>query len=265
MLLAIDIGNTNIVFGVFQDKDLIANWRLATDRNRTADEYGILLKELFSLSKINRQDVAGVIISSVVPPVNGLLESMVKRYFCLNPILVGPGIKTGISIKMENPREVGADRIVNAVAAHALYGGPLIIVDFGTATTFCCVNAKGEYLGGAIAPGIGISTEALFARAAKLPRVELTKPSSVIGKNTISAMQSGIIYGFAGQVEMMVKRMKQEIGSDAQVIATGGLAPVIAKETTVIDKINSSLTLTGLRILYERNQAQLGDKLHADR
>lgn len=257
MLLTIDIGNTNIVFGVFQEKNLIAHWRLATDRNRTADEYGVLLKELFSLSNINRQDVTGVIIASVVPPVNGLLESMVKKYFTLNPLLVGPGIKTGISIKTENPREVGADRIVNAVAAYYLYGGPLIIVDFGTATTFCCVTAKGEYLGGAIAPGIGISTEALFARAAKLPRVELTRPQSVIGKNTISAMQSGIIHGFAGQVEFMVKKMKQEIGEDAQVIATGGLAETIAQETTIIDKINPSLTLTGLRLLYDRHQTQM--------
>ncbi|MEW6698025.1 MAG: type III pantothenate kinase [Bacillota bacterium] len=254
MILAIDIGNTNIVFGVFQDKTLIADWRLATDRNRTPDEYGVLLKELFSLSRINMQEVEGVIISSVVPPVNGLLESMVKKYFSRNPILVGPGVKTGVSIKTENPREVGADRIVNAVAAHSLYGGPLIIVDFGTATTFCCVTAKGEYLGGAIAPGIGISTEALFARAAKLPRVELTKPAAVIGKNTVSAMQSGIIFGFAGQVEFLVKKMKQEMGGEAQVIATGGLAEVIARETTVIDKINPSLTLTGLRIIYDRNQ-----------
>ncbi|MCL5781617.1 MAG: type III pantothenate kinase [Firmicutes bacterium] len=254
MILAIDIGNTNIVFGVFRDKTLIADWRLATDRNRTPDEYGVLLKELFSLSGIDMQAVEGVIISSVVPPVNGLLESMVRKYFSLNPILVGPGIKTGISIKTENPREVGADRIVNAVAAYSLYGGPLIIVDFGTATTFCCVTAKGEYLGGAIAPGIGISTEALFARAAKLPRVELTKPAAVIGKNTVSAMRSGIIFGFAGQVEFLVKKMKQEMGGDVQVIATGGLAEVIARETTVIDKINPSLTLAGLRIIYDRNQ-----------
>ncbi|ABO48720.1 pantothenate kinase [Desulforamulus reducens MI-1] len=258
MLLAIDIGNTNIVFGVFQDKNLVDHWRLATDRNRTADEYGVLLKELFTLSKINMTSVEGVIISSVVPPVNGLLESMIKKYFKLDPILVGPGIKTGIPIKTDNPREVGADRIVNAVAAYSLYGGPLIIVDFGTATTFCCVTAKGEYLGGAIAPGIGISTEALFARAAKLPRVELVKPLSVIGRNTINAMQAGIVFGFAGQVEMIVKRMKQEIGTDVQVIATGGLAEIIARETTVIDIINPSLTLMGLYILYERNQATNG-------
>ena len=254
MILAIDIGNTNIVFGVFEDKKLMANWRLSTDRNRTPDEYGVVLKELFSLSNINMQAIEGVMMSSVVPPVNALLESMVKRYFKLNPLIVGPGIKTGISIKTDNPREVGADRIVNAVAAYSLYGGPLIIVDFGTATTFCCVTAKGEYLGGAIAPGIGISTEALFTRAAKLPRVELTKPPSVIGKNTTFAMQSGIIYGFAGQVEMLVKKIKLEMGTDAQVIATGGLAETIALETSVIDKISPSLTLTGLRIIYERNQ-----------
>lgn len=254
MILAIDIGNTNIVFGVFDDKSLVADWRLATDRNRTADEYGVLLIELFNLSGINLKAIHAVVISSVVPPVNGLMESMVKKFFKLNPILIGPGIKTGISIKADNPREVGADRIVNAVAAYSLYGGPLIIVDFGTATTFCCVTARGEYLGGAIAPGIGISTEALFTRAAKLPRVELTRPSSVIGKNTVHAMQSGIIFGFAGQVEVLVKRMKQEMGDDTRVIATGGLAEVIARETTVIDEINPSLTLMGLRIIYERNQ-----------
>ncbi|AQS57923.1 type III pantothenate kinase [Desulforamulus ferrireducens] len=258
MILAIDIGNTNIVLGVFEDKKLLANWRLATDRNRTQDEYGVLLKELFSLSNISMQSIEGVMMSSVVPPVNGLLEAMVKKYFGLNPLIVGPGIKTGISIKTDNPREVGADRIVNAVAAYSLFGGPLIIVDFGTATTFCCVTAKGEYLGGAIAPGIGISTEALFARAAKLPRVELMKPPSVIGKNTIASMQSGIIYGFAGQVEMLVKKIKQEMGTDAKVIATGGLAEIIARETTVIDKIVPSLTLTGLRIIYERNQGPGG-------
>ena len=257
MILAIDIGNTNIVIGVFQDKKLLANWRLATDRNRTQDEYGVVLKELFSLANISMQSIEGVMMSSVVPPVNGLLEAMVKKYFGLNPLIVGPGIKTGISIKTDNPREVGADRIVNAVAAYSLYGGPLIIVDFGTATTFCCVTAKGEYLGGAIAPGIGISTEALFARAAKLPRVELMKPQSVIGKNTIASMQSGIIYGFAGQVEMLVKRIKLEMGTDAQVIATGGLAAAIAQEARVIDKIVPSLTLTGLRIIYERNQGQI--------
>ncbi|RYD02846.1 pantothenate kinase [Desulforamulus aquiferis] len=239
MILVIDIGNTNIVLGVFDEKTLVANWRISTDRNRTADEYGVLLKELFSLSGISMKSVEAVVIASVVPPVNVLLESMAKKYFNLQPMIIGPGIKTGISIKTENPREVGADRIVNAVAAYTLYGGPLVIVDFGTATTFCCVTGKGEYMGGAIAPGIGISTEALFARAAKLPRVELTRPLSVIGKNTITAMQSGIVFGFAGQVEFLVKRMKQEMGAaDAQVIATGGLAEVIAQQTTVIDKIN---------------------------
>ncbi|MEG6520602.1 type III pantothenate kinase [Desulfotomaculum sp. 1211_IL3151] len=258
MILAIDVGNTNIVFGVFKDKDLMANWRLATDRNRTTDEYGVLMKELFTLAKININLIEGVIISSVVPPVNGLIESMVKKYFKLDPIMVGPGIKTGISIKTENPREVGADRIVNAVAAYALYGGPLILVDFGTATTLCYVTATGEYLGGVIAPGIGISTEALFARAAKLPRVELTKPASVIGKNTVSAMQAGIIFGFAGQIEMIVKKMKQEMGSDAQVIATGGLAEIIARETPVITKVNPTLTLTGLCLLYENNRGTNG-------
>ncbi|MEG6522059.1 type III pantothenate kinase [Desulfotomaculum sp. 1211_IL3151] len=256
MILAVDIGNTNIVFGVFNDKTLIANWRLATDRNRTADEYVVLLKELFSLSHIKMKDVEGIIISSVVPPLNPILEYVSKKYFNISPIQVGPGIKNGLHIKMDNPREVGADRIVNAVAAYTLYGGPLIIVDFGTATTFCCVTAKGEYLGGAIAPGITISAEALYTKAAKLPRVELVKPLGIIGKNTITAMQSGIIYGFAGQVEFLVRRMKQEIGADAKVIATGGLADIMAQETSVIDKVNQFLTLQGLKFIYDRNQTQ---------
>lgn len=254
MILVIDIGNTNIVLGVFAEENLVANWRISTDRNRTADEYGVLLKELFSLSGIDMKSVSSIVLASVVPPVNILLESMAKKYFGLQPMVIGPGIKTGISIKTDNPREVGADRIVNAVAAYTLYGGPLVIVDFGTATTFCSVTAKGEYLGGAIAPGIGISTEALFARAAKLPRVELVKPASVIGKNTVTAMQSGILFGFAGQVEFIVKKMKQELGGDARVIATGGLAEVIAEQAGVIERVNPFLTLIGLRIIYERNQ-----------
>ncbi|ABO50316.1 pantothenate kinase [Desulforamulus reducens MI-1] len=267
MILAVDIGNTNIVFGVLDDKSLYANWRLATDRNRTADEYGVLLTELFCLSNINMKEVKGIIISSVVPPLNPILEFMSEKYFNISPIQVGPGIRSGLHIKMDNPREVGADRIVNAVAAYSLYGGPLIIVDFGTATTFCCVTAKGEYLGGAIAPGIGISTEALYTKASKLPRVELSKPSSIIGKNTITAMQAGIIYGFAGQVEFIVRRMKKEMSTETQVIATGGLAEVMSQETSVIDKVNPILTLQGLKIIYDRNQPHIGTGYHliADR
>ena len=198
-------------------------------------------------------DIEAVVMSSVVPPVNPTLERTCQKYLHITPLVVGPGIKTGMPIKYENPREVGADRIVNAVAAYEQYGGPLIIVDFGTATTFCAVSARGEYLGGAIAPGIAISTEALFARAAKLPRVELIKPPSVIGKNTVNSMQSGFIYGFAGQVNGIVERMKREMAGSPVVVATGGLAELIAEEATAIDKVDTYLTLTGLRIIYERN------------
>lgn len=254
MILVFDIGNTNIVLGVFRDKELVENWRLSTARHRTADEYGMLLRELFAASNLSMAGIEAVVLSSVVPPINATLETTCRKYFGVAPLVVGPGIKTGISIKYENPREVGADRIVNAVAGFEQYGGPLIIVDFGTATTFCAISAKGEYLGGAIAPGIGISTEALFARAAKLPRVELVKPPSVIGKNTVNSMQSGIVYGFVGQVNEIVRRIKREMAGDPMVVATGGLAELIAGETPVIDKVDKYLTLHGLRIIYERNR-----------
>lgn len=254
MILAIDVGNTHIVLGALNHKQLLGHWRLSTDRLRTADEYGVLLKEMFKLSGLEMSEVQAIIMASVVPPINITLETMAQKYFGLTILQVGPGIKTGISIKIESPRELGADRIVNAVAGYAQYGGPLIIVDFGTATTFCCINEKGEYLGGAIAPGIAISTEALFQRAAKLPRVEMIKPASVIGRNTISSMQSGIIFGFAGQVDAIVGKMQQELGGKAKVIATGGLASVMAEETHCIDKVDPILTLTGLQIIYERNQ-----------
>ncbi|MCL6560372.1 MAG: type III pantothenate kinase, partial [Firmicutes bacterium] len=213
-----------------------------------------LLKELFAISDIKMNSIKALIISSVVPPLNFTLEQMSRKFFNLTPLVVGPGIKTGLSIKYENPREVGADRIVNAVAGYNRYGGPLVIVDFGTATTFCAISARGDYLGGAIAPGIGISTEALFARAAKLPRVEVVRPSSVIGKNTVASMQSGIYYGFVGQVQEIVQRIKKELGEDTKAIATGGLAQLIARETTSIDHVDPFLTLTGLRLIYEKNQ-----------
>lgn len=254
MILVFDIGNTNIVLGVFEGKNLIQNWRISTSTQRTDDEYGILLRSLFESAGIPMKKVKALVISSVVPPLMLALEKMSKKYFGLEPLVVGPGIKTGISIKYDNPREVGADRIVNALAGYELYGGPLIIVDFGTATTFCAISAKGEYLGGAIAPGIGISTEALFARAAKLPRVELVKPPTVIGKNTINSMQSGIIYGFAGQVDAIVRRIKKEMQADPLVVATGGLAELIAQESAAINRVDPLLTLTGLRIVYERNK-----------
>lgn len=253
VILVFDVGNTNIVLGVFNGSELVANWRLSTSRHRTADEYGIMLKELFSFSGNDMGRIKAVVISTVVPPLTFTLERVCQRYFKLNPLIVGPGIKTGLSIKYENPREVGADRIVNAVAAIDKYGGPLIIVDFGTATTFCAINARGEYMGGAIAPGISISTEALFERAAKLPRVELTKPVSVIGKNTVNAMHSGIFYGFVGQVDEIARRMKKELGENTKVIATGGLASLISQESNFIEVVEPYLTLNGLRLIYERN------------
>lgn len=254
MILAFDVGNTNIVIGVFQDEHLVTHWRVRTDVHRTCDEYGMTLFSLFRYSQLDIKAVKAVVISSVVPPLMQELEWLSHRYFSCKPLIVGPGIKTGLALKYENPREVGADRVVNAVAAYHKYGGPLIIVDFGTATTFCVVNERGDYLGGAIAPGVVISTEALVTRASKLPRVELVKPRSIIGKNTVNSMQAGIIYGFVGQVEGIINRIKSEIEDDPLVIATGGLAGSIAKETDAIDKVDEFLTLDGLRIIYELNR-----------
>ncbi|OAJ72760.1 type III pantothenate kinase [Brevibacillus sp. SKDU10] len=253
MLLVMDIGNTNIVLGMYQGDRLVYHWRIASDRNKTEDEFGMLVLNLFQNAKLTLEAVTGIIISSVVPPLNKAVESMCEKYFSKKPLLIGPGIKTGLNIKAEYPREVGADRIVNAVAAIHEYGAPLLIVDFGTATTFCYVDGKNQYLGGAIAPGIGISTEALFTRAAKLPRIEIAQPATVIGRNTIASMQSGIFYGFIGQVEGIVSRMKQECNSKPTVVATGGLAPLISKETDCIDVVDQHLTLKGLRLIYERN------------
>lgn len=261
MILVLDVGNTNIVLGVYEDKELIASWRLSTDSKRTADEYGVQVTQLFLQSKLDPTDVEGVIVSSVVPNIMYSLEHMIKKYFEIDPLVVGPGVKTGINIKYDNPKEVGADRIVNAVAAYEMYKKPIIIIDFGTATTFCAITAKADYLGGTICPGIKISSEALFERAAKLPRVELTKPSGVICKNTVSSMQAGIIYGYIGQVDYIVDKMKKEmmqLGEEEPVIiATGGLAKLISEESKFIDNIDPILTLKGLRIIYEKNKEQV--------
>jgi type III pantothenate kinase len=254
LLLVFDIGNTQIVTGLYQDQELIANWRIQTDRNKTADEYGILLKSFLIDQNLQATAVKAAIISSVVPPVTGTIEKMIQRYFGVETLLVGPEIRTDLNIKYENPREVGADRIVNAVAGIKLYGAPLIIVDFGTATTFCAIAENGDYLGGAIAPGLGIASEALFLRTAKLPRIELIKPKNAIGQNTVSSMQSGLYYGYIGLVEAMIKRFKSEMNANPRVIATGGIADLIAGDTELFDAINPYLTLEGLRIIYELNQ-----------
>lgn len=261
MILVLDVGNTNIVLGVYDNNNLICDWRLSTDSRKTADEYGIQVTQLLFQSKIEIDRIEGVIISSVVPNIMYSLEHMIRKYFKVSPIVVGPGVKTGINIKYDNPKEVGADRIVNAVAAHELYNKPLIIIDFGTATTFCAVRKNGDYLGGTICPGIKIASDALFERAAKLPRVELTKPGSVICKNTVMSMQAGIIYGYIGQVEYIVAKMKKEMEelgeTNPLVVATGGLAKLISSEAKCIDKIDSYLTLEGLRIIYEKNKEQV--------
>jgi len=254
MLLVIDVGNTNIVLGVYDGKKLLDHWRVSTNRLRTTDEYGVLFRNLFIMNGVDASKIDAIIISSVVPPVMPTLERMCQRYFGMVPLVIGPGVKTGMDIKYDNPREVGADRIVNAVAAYTKYGGPVIVIDFGTATTFCAISASGDYLGGSIAPGIGISTEALVQRTAKLPRIEVRSTDKVICRNTVQSMQAGVYYGFVGQVDGIVSRMKQELGSNAKVVATGGLAVIIAPAAKSIDLVEPMLTLEGLRIIYERNR-----------
>ncbi|MDK2920362.1 MAG: type pantothenate kinase [Candidatus Petromonas sp.] len=255
LLLAFDVGNTNIVFGVYKGKELIKYWRMSTDKSKTSDELAMFVNQLFVYEGLNPKDVTDVIISSVVPTIMYSLQHMAYKLFDRKAMVVGPGIKTGINIKYDNPRQVGADRIVNAVAAYHKYGGPIIVVDFGTATTFCAISDKCEYLGGIISPGIKISSDALFQRAAKLPRVELDKPDTVICRNTIQSIQSGVIYGYVGLVDYLVTRMKEELkGKNIKVIATGGLAGLIATESKTIDEVDRFLTLEGLRLIYEMNK-----------
>ena len=254
MLLVFDVGNTNMVLGIYEEDTLTNSWRINTDHQKSSDEYGMLINSLFEYHKINMREIKDIIISSVVPDVMHSLENFCRKYCGIEPLVVGPGIKTGLNIKYDNPKQVGADRIVNAVAAIEKYGYPLIIVDFGTATTFCAISDKGEYLGGSICPGIKISSEALFHQASKLPRVELVKPGMTICKSTVSAMQSGIIYGYAGMVEKLIAMMKKELKSDdVKVIATGGLATLIDSETDSIDYIDKELTLEGLKLIFEKN------------
>ncbi|MDE2179734.1 MAG: type III pantothenate kinase [candidate division NC10 bacterium] len=253
MLLALDVGNTNTAVGIFEDKELRVHWRLSTRREGTGDEYGMVIGNLLRLAGLEPGQISALIIASVVPPLQSSLEEMALRYFRIAPLVVGPGIKTGMPILYDSPREVGADRIVNAVAAFETYGGPAIVVDFGTATTFDAISAKGEYMGGVIAPGIAIAAEALFERTAKLPRIDIAKPTSVVGKTTVASMQSGLFYGYLGLVEGIVTRMREEMGGDPIVIGTGGLVRLILAESPTVKHVDPLLTLTGLRIIYERN------------
>lgn len=254
MILVMDIGNTNIVLGLYQGKELLHHWRLSTNRGATVDEYGMIIHNLFRHVDVGVAEVRDIVVSSVVPQIMNTIEALCAKYMKKEPLIVGPGLKTGLNIRYENPKEVGADRIVNAIAAIELYGPPLIVVDFGTATTFDYIDEKARYLGGAIAPGIGISTEALYQRAAKLPRIDLVKPKSTVGRNSVTSMQAGIIFGFAGQVDGIVTRMREEFESGAKAIATGGLAELISSESRTIEVVNPLLTLQGLQMIYERNR-----------
>jgi type III pantothenate kinase len=270
MLLTLDVGNTNTVLGLYRlnSDELITHWRISTLRTQTADEYGVLFLNLFSMRKVEASGVSSIIISSVVPPLESTLRQMCERYFNLKPMFVEPGIKTGMPILVDNPAELGADRLVNGVAAFARYGGPCIVVDFGTATTFDVISAKGEYLGGVIAPGLAISAEALFARAARLSRVDVKKPAKVVGTNTVAHLQSGLYYGYIGLVDGILERMLQEIktpdSSTPKIIATGGLARLVADDSRFIETIDDMLTLDGLRLIYERNRVTKVKQSHSE-
>ena len=253
MLLVLDIGNTNVTLGVFEGSALKSTWRLATDARRMPDEYGFFMANIMSYRGVQPSDITGACICSVVPPLIPTFEEVCRNYFAVQPLTVSAGVKTGISIQYDSPRDVGTDRVADAVAALKLYGGPVIVVDFGTATVFDAVSADGKYLGGALAPGINLSADALYQSTSQLRRVELVPPATAIGKNTVAAMQSGLIFGYIGLVEGMVARFKNELGPEAKVIATGGLAELMARETTVFDAVNPDLTLLGLRMIYDLN------------